>query len=202
MMTRALSGSSCNRVAANGDGTHECTRQRVLRVVHFGQGKVEGERRFRALVFVDPIAVQPVAAAAGAGIIERKAEIVAAQEPLEGAPGLDQPCGILRDAKRFQAGGNHGLGLHRLLIEVRARAVADVKAVAADGPEVARLCPLQRGQPAQATSSRFPRLRLRAFATAQYQGLAETGVVVGDARFKPGPVLRGAASARASPACR
>ena len=63
----------------------------VFGVVHFGEGEVEGEDRLGALVFVDAVVVQAVAAAAGGGIVERQAEIVAAEEPLEGALRLARP---------------------------------------------------------------------------------------------------------------
>ena len=124
--TRAF-GQERHLVAANADGSHGTmgvgASIRCLGVVHFGEGKVEGQGRFGALVFVDAVVVQAVAAAAGAGIVERQAEIVAAQKPLEGALRLARPRSILRGAKGLEAGGDHGLRLHRLLVEVRARAV-------------------------------------------------------------------------------
>ena len=52
----------------------------------FREREVEGEARFGALVLVEVILQQRVAAAAGGGIVERLAEIVAAEEPLEAAP--------------------------------------------------------------------------------------------------------------------
>ena len=60
-------------------------------MVHLGEGEVEGEGRFGALVLVDAILVKPVAAAAGGRIVEREAEVVAAEEPLEGAPRFLEP---------------------------------------------------------------------------------------------------------------
>ena len=95
---RAL-GQQRHLMAAEADGTHEVgwpgddgTRRvgdQVFGVVHFGEGEVEGEGGLRALVFVHPVGVQAVAAAAGGEIVERQAEIIAAQEPFEGAFRLD-----------------------------------------------------------------------------------------------------------------
>jgi hypothetical protein len=57
-------------------------------VVHFDEGQVEGEGGFGALVFVNAILMEAVAATAGAGVVEGEAEIIAAEEPFEGAPRL------------------------------------------------------------------------------------------------------------------
>ncbi len=63
----------------------------VLEQFHFAQGDQIGEGRFGALVEIDAVDVQAVATAAGRRIIERKAEIVAAKEPLEGEAGFLVP---------------------------------------------------------------------------------------------------------------
>lgn len=81
--------------------------------------------------------MQAVAAAAGVGVINRQAEVVAAQEPLEGAARLLAPAGIAGEAIRFQAGGGRRLGLHRLLVEACLLAAAHIEAVRADGHKVA-----------------------------------------------------------------
>ena len=61
----------------------EC-RQGAFQQVHLGQGEEEGERRFGPLVLVDAVLLEAVAAAAGAWVVELQAQVVAAEEPLEG----------------------------------------------------------------------------------------------------------------------
>jgi hypothetical protein len=56
--------------------------------VHFGKGEVECQGRFGPLIFVDTVAVQTIAAAACAKVVERQPEVVATQKPLEGPFGL------------------------------------------------------------------------------------------------------------------
>ena len=53
--------------------------------LHLRQRKQEGQGGFRSLVPVDPIYMQPIAAAAGLGRVEFESEIVPADEPVEGA---------------------------------------------------------------------------------------------------------------------
>ena len=58
-------------------------RGETLNAAHFGEGEQEGERRFRALVLVDPVDMQTIPAATALSIIERKTEVVAAMKPFE-----------------------------------------------------------------------------------------------------------------------
>ncbi len=69
---------------------------------------MEGEGGFGALVLVNAILMETVAATAGAGVVEGEAEIVAAEEPFEGAFGLASPHGIPGDAEGLLAGADHG----------------------------------------------------------------------------------------------
>jgi hypothetical protein len=68
--------------------------QHILRKPHFRQRKQEGQRGFRSLISVDPIYVQPIATATRIGRVEFQAEIVPADEPVEGALSVFVPPGI------------------------------------------------------------------------------------------------------------
>lgn len=121
----------------------------VCGAVHFRERKVEGEGGLGSLILANAIYMEAIAAAAGGKIIERETEVVTPEEPLEGAPRLVRPPRILRRAEGLMAGGDHGLHLDGLLVEIRAGTVFHVEAIAADGAEMAGLCCLDRGEPAQ-----------------------------------------------------
>ena len=95
----------------------EC-RQGAFQQVHLGEGEQEGEGRFGPLVPVDPVLLEAVAAAAGAWVVEVLAQVVAAEEPLEGRAGLVQPGGVLGGPVGLQAGRDRRVGLDRLLVEL------------------------------------------------------------------------------------
>ena len=121
----------------------------VLCQPHFRKGQEEGQRRFRSLVFVAPVRVQPIAAAASLAGVEFQPEVVRAEEPVEGALRLSMPPRVGCGAVRFQASRNRGLRLDGLLVEFRACAVAPIESVAANRPQLAvRRC-LYAHQPAQ-----------------------------------------------------
>src|SRR3954471_7656861 len=94
----------------------EC-RQGAFQQVHLGEREEEREGRLGPLVPVDPIFLEPVATAPGSGVIQLLPEVVAAEEPLEGGPGLVQPAGVLCRPVRLEAGGDRRIGLDRLLVE-------------------------------------------------------------------------------------
>ncbi len=77
----------------------------------------EGQRGFGALILAQPVHVQAVATAAGGRIVERQAQIVPAEEPLERAARFRDPEHVARGLIRFDAGGNRGLGFDGLLVE-------------------------------------------------------------------------------------
>src|SRR5579871_1447276 len=66
---------------------------------------MEGECRFGAFVVVQRFAPQTVAAAAGREVVERLAQSIAAEEPLEG---LDRTAAVLGSARQRE-GGQLGL---------------------------------------------------------------------------------------------
>lgn len=67
--------------------------------VHFRERKLEGEGGLSTLVLTDSIHMQAVAAATGAEIVERYAEVIAPQEPLESSPRFIRPLRILGGAE-------------------------------------------------------------------------------------------------------
>src|SRR5512143_3392182 len=95
--------------------------------------------------------MQPVPTTAGRRVVDGEIEIVAPDEPIEGPAGLLVPSFVPRDPIGFKAGGDHRLGLHRLLIEPGALAAAPIKAVRSDGDEMppAGLRALQIRKPAE-----------------------------------------------------
>src|SRR5205814_643713 len=110
-----------------------------LRELHFGVGKVKGERRFRAFVLIHAVGMQRVAAAAGHGIVKRQAEIVATQKPFERAPRFAQPNGVTGRAMGFETSGNHRVRLNRLLVEACAFATLHKKSIRANRAENTRV---------------------------------------------------------------
>src|SRR5689334_13201125 len=96
----------------------------------------KSERGLRALIFVRSVGVQTVATTAGRRIVNRTVQIVAPEEPLEDAPRLLAPAIIAGDPLRLQAGGNHRLSLHGLLVEACAGAAAPIKPIGPDGNEM------------------------------------------------------------------
>ncbi len=72
------------------------------------------------LILAQAIHVQAVAAAAGARVVEREAQIIAAEKPLKRAARFRNPEHVVRGMIRFDAGGDRGLRLDGLLVEQRA----------------------------------------------------------------------------------
>src|SRR5436305_1885093 len=126
----------------------EC-RQGAFQQVPLGQREEEGEGRFGPLVAVDPVLLEPVAAAARGRVVQILAQVVAAEEPLEGGAGLGHPGGVLGGPVRLQAGGDGRAGLDRLLVEPGRHLPLAVEPVAADRPEVLLRGRLHLDQPAQ-----------------------------------------------------
>src|SRR5947208_961850 len=94
----------------------EC-RQRSFQEVHLGKGEKKGKSGFGALVAVDAVFLEAVAAAARAWVVHVQTQVVAAQEPFECGACFGEPGVILGDAVSFQASGDCGVGFDRLLVE-------------------------------------------------------------------------------------
>src|SRR6266851_1503930 len=167
------------------------TRQHILRQAHLRQRKQEGQGCFRSLVPVDPIHVQPIAAAACFGRVEFQSEIVPADEPVEGALRLLVPPEVRRGAIGFKTGRDHCLRLDGLLVKVGAYAAAAIKSVAANGSKVTLLGDLQFRQPAQGLQASLKHRWLSGCTSAQNQGVRELRVIVSHILFKPAPVRLG-----------
>lgn len=67
-------------------------------------------------------------------------QIVASEEPFEGASGFYVPAFFPGDSMGFKAGRDHRLRLYRLLIEAGALAALLMKTVGADGNEMPSFC--------------------------------------------------------------
>src|ERR1039458_10782227 len=81
--------------------------------------------------------MKTVPATAGNGIIERKLQIVVAKKPVKSRPGSVAPAAVTGYAKRLQARRNSAGGFNRLLIEAGFFTALAIKALRADGHEVA-----------------------------------------------------------------
>src|SRR2546428_5179353 len=66
-------------------------------------------------------------------VINGKVQIIAPKEPLESPSSFLPPTLVSRDPGRFEAGGYHGLRLHRLLIEPRTLTAPLIKTVGSHG---------------------------------------------------------------------
>ena len=80
---------------------------RAFCVREFSEGKVERERGFRALILVEMILQQRIAATASGRIVERLTEIVPTEKPLETTARCAVPIVISRDSERFETSGEH-----------------------------------------------------------------------------------------------
>src|SRR5690242_17191690 len=77
---------------------------------------MEGERRLRALVLVERLAAESVAAAAGREVVERLLQTVAPEEPLEGARRPEAVIGVGGDREGGKLGLDHRGRVERLLV--------------------------------------------------------------------------------------
>ena len=193
--------ASCRTNSSRGRGvTLAPRRARALRREAAGQGgrvdhrlgAVERERRLGALVAVQVVDAEAVAAAAGREVVQRPVEAVPPEEPVERRAGADGVLRVAAGGERGQLGLDERAGVERLLVAV-ARCAARRDA----GP---------RGRPA-AASRRRARTRRRASAATpgptstassrpsrappDDQRVRQAGVVVGQAILEPAPVRIG-----------
>src|SRR5665811_844641 len=106
---------------------------------HLEQGRQEGQRRFGALVLVRPVGMQAVAATAAGRIVERQAQVLPTQEPLESGRRLAVPALVVGHRICLEASRNGGGGFERLLVEARLLATLLVPAVGTDRHEMPTL---------------------------------------------------------------
>lgn len=105
--------------------------------------------------------METIAAAAGSGVVHREMQVVAPQKPLEGAAGFLLPVLVSGEMMGFQTGRDHGLRLHRLLVEAGAFSTLLIKMVGADGNEMpaSRIRSLQVCQPVERLQSHIGHCR-------------------------------------------
>ena len=115
--------------------------------LHFDQAKEKSKCGFGALIAINAIDVQGIAATAGAGGVKLQTEIVPAEKPIEGVLGVFVPTDIGGGAVSFQTGGDGGVRFDGLLIEVGSGLAATIEPVATDGPEVSMLGGLHLHKP-------------------------------------------------------
>ena len=98
---------------------------------------MEGKRRLGALVCVYVVCSQPVAAAAGGEVIERPAEAVSAQEPLEGALRTSAMVDVSRHRERRQFGLDKRRRIEWLLVTQARGGLGAVTSLVAGKPQSA-----------------------------------------------------------------
>ena len=76
--------------------------------------------------------MQAVSTTACCRIVDRQVQVVATEEPVKGAPRFLVPPLITGKAMRREAGRDHGLRLHRLLVKAGTLTAASIKSIGAD----------------------------------------------------------------------
>ena len=132
-----------------GCGSRSVDHSSALELPYLHKTKKVRQRRFRTLVLIGSIRMQPIRAAARLGIDQRCPQVVFAQEPIERA---HRPCRPLRAAirpPRSKAGGNRCCRLDGLLIERFRLLAGPAEALGPDRSEASRRRGLKRHEPAQ-----------------------------------------------------
>ena len=110
---------------------------------------VEGERRFGALVVVQIVAAESVAAAAGCEVVERPVQAVAAEEPLECPDRAGAVLSAARDREGAQLGLDERGRVERLLVAGARRGLAPAAAPVPRQPERLLVKPAFVAEPTQ-----------------------------------------------------
>lgn len=121
----------------------------------FRQREQKGQREFGTLILAQTIRMQPVATTAGAGIVKRQAQIVAAQKPLKRPSRFRHLKHVAGSMLRLDAGGHRGLRFDGLLVEERPFLATRMKTVGAAGTERAGFGRLNLYEPAQRLETEF-----------------------------------------------
>ena len=95
--------------------------------------------------------MQTIATTARRRVVYRQVQVVPSKKPLEGTAGFLMPDFFPGDPIRFEAGRDHRLCLHGLLIEAGAFAAALIKTIGANGDKMPPVCigALQVCQPSE-----------------------------------------------------
>src|SRR3989304_4293764 len=131
--------------------------------------------------------MQTVSTTTGRRVVDGQVEVVASEEPLEGASGFLAPALVARDAVGFEASGDHGLRLHRLLIEPGALTTPLIEAVGSDGDKMIpmRVSALQAGQPTERLQPGLGHGVIRYPLAAHEQSMRQGSVAIGQRFFVP-----------------
>ena len=101
--------------------------------LHFEKGHQERKCRFRALIFIYAVGMKTVLASARCSIVEGNLQIIFAEKPAKSSLRFLMPMQVVRKLVGFDARGDSGAGLDRLLIESSLLLVFSEKTVGADG---------------------------------------------------------------------
>ena len=153
-----------------------------------------GEDRLRAAVLIGTVEMQSVATSAGVRIDQRNGEVIGAKIPGERPSPFSGPvdrrmAGTGRRMRRG-AGRDRSCGFEGLLVEGFGWLSEISKTVDPDGAEETGFRRLQRHQPGEASETRSQQIRVAQRGRGQYEGLRETGVVIGQPLLEPDPVWR------------
>ena len=164
--------------------------QGAFEQLHLAEREQEGQGRLGPLVQVDAVFLEAVAAAAGLGVVEVQPQVVAAQEPLEGEPGLLEPERVVGGVVGLEAGRDGGVGLDRLLVELgRGRGRGGRSRWSRSGGSSRSATSAGRPASAGLAGPASRRALIAAGAAAGDQGVGQLGVVVGQDFLEPGPVV-------------
>ena len=132
--------------------------------------------------------MEAIAATAGLVVVERKPEIVGAEEPLESALRGVFPARIARGVERLDAGSHGGGGLERLLVVERGLATAKQESIRSHGAEVTRAGGLDFHEPIERLEAESLHAVVPCEAACEDQRLRQARVVVGHDVLPPWPV--------------
>ncbi len=159
------------------------------KLLHLEHRLDQGQGRFSALVFIQAVNMQAIAAAAGGFIIHRDAQGIASEEPFKGLRGIVVPANVLCDPEGIQARRHQGIDLHRLLVEIRDLALLRVKALVTDGHDPSLIRLLDLHQPGQRLQPDRDRLRVIISLPVAQERLRQGRVTVRDDILEPRPLI-------------
>ena len=135
--------------------------------------------------------MQTIAAAAGSGVVERKAQIVPTEKPLKCPTRFRDPEHIVRGVIRLDAGGNRHLRLNGLLVKDGAFIAARKESVRTDRAKRTGIRSLDFCQPAQSFEAGLQhRCVVQAVSTENHR-VWQLRVRIRNDFFKPVPLVGG-----------
>lgn len=142
-----------------------------------------------ALIFILPIRMQAITAAACCRVVDREVQVVSPEKPFKGKTGFPVPAFLPSNTERLQTGRDHPLCLHRLLVEPRAFTIHGIKPIGADGDKMtaSRLRLLQFCQPTERFQSHFGHPGIGYRMPAHKQGVRQRCIAIGQFVLEPMP---------------